>query len=72
MCYAIYDVLDTYCNFLVLNCRTIYQSVAILLNTSSLVTLSVQDVFNSLRYIHISTVSSLDNSDFVIVDVSAP
>ena len=33
---------------------------------------SVHDIFNTLRYIHISKSSSVDNSDFVIVHVSAP
>ena len=61
-----------YCHFLVLNCLTISVSVPILLNTSSLVIFSVHDIFNSLRYIHISKASSLDNTDFVIVRVSAP
>ena len=60
------------CNFLVLNCLTISLPVPILLNTSSLVIFSVHDIFKSLRYIHISKASSLDNSDFVIVHVSAP
>ena len=41
-----------YCNFLVLNCLTISLSVPILLNTFSLVILSVNDIFNTLRYIH--------------------
>ena len=61
-----------YCNFLVLNCLTIYPPVPILLNTSSLVVFSVHDVVNSLRYIDITKASRLDNSDFIIVHVSAP
>ena len=48
-----------YCHFLVLNCRTISLPV-ILLNTSSLVIVSVHNIFNTLRYIHISKASSLD------------
>ena len=46
-----------------LNYRPISLPVPILLNTSSFVILSVHDIFNTLRYIHISTASSLDNSD---------
>ena len=61
-----------YCNFLVLNCLTFSRPVPILLNTSSLVIFSVHDIFNTLRYTHISNASSLDNIDFVIVHVSAP
>ena len=61
-----------YCNFLVLNCRTISLPVAILLNTSSLVIFYVHDIFSTLRYTHISKASSLDNRDLVIVHVSAP
>ena len=40
--------------------------------SSLLVIFSVHDIFNTLRYIHISKASCLDNSDFVIVHVSAP
>ena len=39
--------------------------VPILLNASSLVIFSVHDIFNTLRYTHISKASSLDNGDFV-------
>ena len=46
-----------YCNFIVLNCVTITLPVPILLNTSSLVIFSVHDIFNILRYIHISKAS---------------
>ena len=60
-----------YCNFLVLNCRTISLPVAICLNTASLVILSLQDIFDTLQYMHISNASSLEHSDFVIVHVSA-
>ena len=53
-----------YCNFLVLNCRSTSLPVPSLLNTaSSLVILSVHDIFNTLRYTHISNASSLDNID---------
>ena len=55
-----------YCNYLVLNCLSISLPVPILLNTSSLVIFSVHDMFKTLRYIHNSKASSLDNSDFVI------
>ena len=37
-----------YCSFLVLNCLTISLPVPILLNTSSLVILSVHDIFKTL------------------------
>ena len=37
-----------YCNFLVLNCRTISLPVPIILNTFSLVILSVHDIFESI------------------------
>ena len=50
------------CNFLVLSCLTISLSVPVLLNTSSLVIFSIHAIFNTLRYIHISNASSLDNS----------
>ena len=46
-----------YCNFLVFNCRSISQLVPILLNNTSLVILSVHDIFNTLGYIHISEAS---------------
>ena len=53
-----------YCSFLVLNYLTISRSVPILLKTSLLVIFSVHDIFNTLRYTHISKASSLDNRDF--------
>ena len=58
MCLMYYIRYHRYCNFLVLNCRTISRSVPILLNTSSLVIFSVHDIFNTLRYFNIAKTMS--------------
>ena len=61
-----------YCNFFVLNCRTISLPVFNLLNTFSLELFSVHDIVNTVRYTHISKASNLNNRYVVIVHVSAP
>ena len=58
-----------YCNLSVLNCAPIPLHNPNFLNTSSLVILSVEDIFNTLRtvqYFHSSEASSPDNSVFII------
>ena len=47
-----------YCNFLILNCRT-FSLTTIILSILRLSIFAVQDIFNMLRYFHISKVSSL-------------